>query len=281
MRRTFLIFWLGLTLPAISWAVELPEHRPVPGGVAVVEIARDIEQTPKAWFGERQVITVQDGNRWLAIVGLPLGQKTGKASLRVQVGKDSEKVRFEVTDKKYPEQRITVTNPRHVNPNQDDLARISRDSKRIGAAKRHYSDTAPVSLLLKPPVYGERSSAFGLRRFFNNQPRNPHSGMDIAAPSGTPIKAPADGVVIEAGDFFFNGNTLFLDHGQGLVTMYCHMNRIDVEKDKRVKTGEVIGQVGMTGRVTGPHLHWAVILNGNLVDPELLLTEMPFMNGRP
>jgi murein DD-endopeptidase MepM/ murein hydrolase activator NlpD len=267
-------------LPLLSHALDLPEHRPVPGGVAVIEIARDTQQAPKAWFEERRVITVQDGNRWVAVIGLPLSQDTGKAVLKLRIGDDDEKIKFEIQDKKYPEQRITVKNPRHVNPNKDDLARIAQDSKRIGSAKRHYSETAPVSLKLKPPVYGERSSAFGLRRFFNGEARNPHSGMDIAAATGTPIKAPADGVVIEAGDFFFNGNTIFLDHGQGLVTMYCHMDEIDVDKGDRVKTGDVIGQVGMTGRVTGPHLHWGVILNGNLVDPEFLLSEMPFQNKK-
>ncbi|MGH8455341.1 MAG: peptidoglycan DD-metalloendopeptidase family protein [Nevskiales bacterium] len=272
----FLFAFLLYSLPLSSHALELPQHRPVPGGVAVIEIARDTALVPKAWFEERRVITVQDGNRWLAIVGLPLSQKTGKVALRLRIGDDDEKLKFEIQDKKYPEQRITVKNPRHVNPNKQDLARIARDSKRIGAAKHHYSETVPASLRFKPPVYGERSSAFGLRRFFNDEARNPHSGMDIAAATGTPIKAPADGVVIEAGDFFFNGNTIFLDHGQGLVTMYCHLSRIDIKKGEHVKTGAVIGQVGMTGRVTGPHLHWGVILNGNLVDPELLLSEMPF-----
>ncbi|HXG28307.1 MAG TPA: peptidoglycan DD-metalloendopeptidase family protein [Nevskiales bacterium] len=256
--------------------MQLPEHRPVPGGIAVVEIARDTTQAPQAWFEGRRVITVRDGQRWLAVVGLPLSQKPGPASLKLRIGEDDEKLKFEVLDKRYPEQRITVTNPRHVNPNKQDLERIARDSQRISAAKRHYSAAQPASLRLKPPLYGERSSAFGLRRFFNGEARNPHSGLDIAAPTGTPIRAPADGVVIEAGDFFFNGNTIFIDHGQGLITMYCHLNRISARKGQRVKTGEVIGEVGMTGRVTGPHLHWGVILNGNLVDPELLLTEIPF-----
>jgi murein DD-endopeptidase MepM/ murein hydrolase activator NlpD len=271
---------LGICLltcfPLLAQALELPLHNPVPGGVAVVEIASNSQTVPKAWFGERRVITVQEGDRWLAIIGLPLNQDIGTAAVRIEIAGDKDKIKFEVVDKKYPEQRITVKNPRHVNPNPDDLKRISSDSKRIGAAKRHYSDTTPTSLRLKPPVYGERSSAFGLRRFFNGEARNPHSGMDIAAATGTPIKAPADGTVIEAGDFFFNGNTVFLDHGQGLVTMYCHMDRIDIKKGATLKTGDVIGKVGMTGRVTGPHLHWGVILNGNLVDPELLLTEMPF-----
>jgi murein DD-endopeptidase MepM/ murein hydrolase activator NlpD len=269
------IFLLSL-LPLQAHAIELPEHRPVPGGIAVVEIARGTAQAPQAWFEDRRVITLRDGERWLAVVGLPLSQKPGPASLKLRIGDDDEKLKFEVLDKRYPEQRITVTNPRHVNPNPQDLERIARDSQRIGAAKRHYSEALPATLRLKPPLYGERSSAFGLRRFFNGEARNPHSGLDIAAPTGTPIRAPADGVVIEAGDFFFNGNTIFIDHGQGLVTMYCHLNRLGTEKGRRVKTGEVIGEVGMTGRVTGPHLHWGVILNGNLVDPELLLTEIPF-----
>ncbi|MDH3355350.1 MAG: M23 family metallopeptidase, partial [Chromatiales bacterium] len=122
------------------------------------------------------------------------------------------------------------------------------------------------------PVSGRLSGNFGRRRFFNNQPRKPHSGMDIAAPMGTSVVSPAAGKVVDTGNFFFNGNTIFVDHGQGVVTMYCHLNTLTVKKGDIVAQGEKIATVGMTGRVTGPHLHWSVNLNGVRIDPALFMS---------
>ena len=123
------------------------------------------------------------------------------------------------------------------------------------------------------PVEGPISGPFGKRRFFNDQPRRPHSGTDIAAPAGTPIKVAASGRVSLVGDFFFNGRLVVVDHGEGLKTMYNHMDQIDVKKNQVVSRGESIGTVGSTGRSTGPHLHLGVVLNGVSVDPALFIPE--------
>jgi murein DD-endopeptidase MepM/ murein hydrolase activator NlpD len=225
-------------------------------------------------FGEYRAPVLRAGDGWVALVGIPLDAAAGPHVAILQppeVDSAPRRLEFTVAAKKYDEQRLTVANQRHVDPSKEDLARIAVERERIDAALGTFSDDLGPAFELAAPVPGRRSSSFGLRRFFNGQPRNPHSGMDIAAPTGTPVRSPAPGRVLDAGDFFFNGGTVFLDHGQGLVTMYCHLSRIDVEPGDLVPAGHRLGLVGATGRVTGPHLHWGVALNRALVDPALFL----------
>ena len=272
MMRPHILTLLITLLLLPAWCAALPvEHSPVPGGVAVIALPGDAEPSSVRYYGKR-VMTTRSGDSNYALVGLALGAKPGTHHLDAKTDTDKAlRLSFQVLDKQYESQHITIKDKRKVNPEKRDMERIGRETKAIKAALRHWSDNNAITLDFIKPVDGPYSSPFGLRRYFNEQPRKPHSGLDIAAPEGTPIKAPASGTIIDTGDYFFNGNTVFIDHGQGLVTMYCHLSRIDVKPGQTVATGEAIGLVGMTGRVTGPHLHWGVSLNDARVDPKLFL----------
>ena len=121
------------------------------------------------------------------------------------------------------------------------------------------------------PAKGQISSEFGVRRFINNQPRNRHIGMDIAAPEGSEVSAPLSGEIIIASNFFYKGNVIYINHGGGLVSSYSHLSQIKIKNGDEVKKGDVIGLIGQTGRVTGPHLHWEVYLMGVAINPEIFL----------
>ena len=272
MNKAALLGMLCLLLPLGSAALPI-DHTPVPGGVAIVELPAGTRPA-SVRYGDQRVMTTRKPDALLAIVGLPLGAQAGTHHLDAETRDGSPlRLAFKVEDKAYETQHITIKDKRKVNPEQRDLERIGREQKQIRAALAHWSDRDDIGLQFLKPVQGPYSSPFGLRRFFNEQPRKPHSGIDIAAPEGTPIMAPSAGTVIDTGDYFFNGKTVFIDHGQGLVTMFCHLSRIDVEPGQPVAMGEVIGQVGMTGRVTGPHLHWGVSLNDARVDPMLFMPD--------
>jgi len=223
-------------------------------------------------FGEHRAAVIKRGQRWVALVGIPLSTEPGQQVLEVDAPSGHSEVTFEVIPHKYPTEYIKLQNQRQVEPNPDDVRRIEQEQARSNAALSRFTVEGEPAFALAPPIVGVRKDTYGSRRFFNGQPRNPHSGMDIAAATGTPIHAPAAGTVVEAGDFFFNGNTLYIDHGYGLITMYCHLSKVDVKPGDRVAKGTVLGEVGATGRVTGPHLHWGVALNRAMVDPALFLS---------
>lgn len=252
----------------------LPEHAPHPGGIALIGIETGPEgddPAPVFTFGDKRALVIRQDNRWLAVVGIPLDQEVGMAHVSVTwPERTTTEIPFEVLPHAYDEQRLTVKRS-YVSPDREQLDRIASERKIIDSALGNWREISLEDVILEPPVHGRRSSSFGLRRFFNDQPRSPHKGMDIAADLGTPILAAADGTVTVTGDFFFNGNTVIVDHGQGLVTMYCHLDAIDVSEGGTVAAGTAIGKVGATGRVTGPHLHFGTYLNGTAVDPALLL----------
>lgn len=269
MRPLIFLLACCLALPAHAEGfITRLLNKPVPGGVAVIDLGNPA-QAPKVRYQGKPVLTVhEDGQRWIAIVGIPLSVKPGTQQVEVAGG---QTLSFEVGSKHYAEQRITIKNQQQVTPNAENLKRIERELAEQTRAYQQFSPRQPSNLLFDRPVNGPLSSPFGLRRFFNGEERNPHSGLDFAANRGTPIKAPAAGKVILIGDYFFNGKTVFLDHGQGLISMFCHLSEIDVQLGDEIARGGHVGKVGATGRATGPHLHWNVSLNDARVDPAIFI----------
>jgi len=263
--RFFLCFAL---LTFATTTVGEPAHSPWPGGIAILDLGTSAQPQPAATYNAKRVLVFENGERWYAVVGLPLTATAGNDSLDLD---DGRRVVFELQPHEYREQRLTIANKSYVTPDQAQLDRIAGERKIIDAALANYREQELDSVSLAAPVDGPRSSSFGLRRFFNDQPRSPHKGMDIAANEGVAINAPRDGIVTATGNYFFNGNTVIVDHGQGLVTMYCHLSRIQVAEGDALGSGEKLGEVGATGRVTGPHLHFGVYLNATAVDPAILL----------
>jgi len=248
-----------------------PRASQVPGGVARLSLGPTAKR-PAAFAGDVPLLVLGDAIDWTAVVGIPLAAEPGEARIAVRSESGSERViAYAIGTKQYREQRLTVP-PRTVDLSPEDEARYQRERAHLATVMATLTDLRPdASLRMRVPVPGRRSSSFGLRRVFNGQSRNPHSGMDIAAGTGTPVLAPLAGRVIDTGDYFFNGGTVWLDHGGGLLTMYCHLSRVDVKVGDVLKTGEQLAAVGATGRVTGPHLHWSVMLNRAMVDPALFI----------
>lgn len=284
---TFLIASIVITLaffvrPAGAQSIEALHqqlHRPVPGGVAVVPIGK-FSTKPEVWLNTDRVLTMQarDG-QWWAVVGIPIDTEPGEIALTVSPNQQRGQqpvapiriVNVTINPYNYKTQHIQLKNKAMVSPPPETLKRIKTELEQQRAAYATFSDDTPSNLIFDPPVNGRRSSPFGLKRYFNGEPRNPHSGLDFAVPTGTPVKSPANGKVLMIGDLYFNGLTVFVDHGQGVISMFCHLSRIDLLPGDTVKRGDVVGLVGNTGRSTGPHLHWNVSLNNARVDPALFL----------
>ncbi len=289
-------------VPAVAW----PRALQVPGGIVRLALGPAAVR-PVAYLGngsrhganggtgsngssagEVPLLVLGDALQWTALVGIPLAATPGQATISVQTpGGGQRHIEYTIAAKRYTEQRLTVA-PGTVDLSPENQARYERERVHLATVMATFSEPptqplqdsakapnpssgAPPSLRMQVPVPGRRSSSFGLRRVFNGQARNPHSGMDIAAATGTPVHSPLPGRVIDTGDYFFNGNTVWLDHGSGLMSMMCHLSAIDVKPGDVLKTGERLGAVGATGRVTGPHLHWGVMLNRTMVDPALFL----------
>jgi len=247
-----------------------PLDERVPGGVARLPLGAGTTRPEARTQSGIPLLVAGDPHGWTALVGIPLAAEPGPSRIALDAagGNAAREIGYTIAAKRYSEQRLKVA-PGKVDLSPQDLARYEREHAHLEKVMAVFSQPLPHELRMQVPVPGRRSSSFGLRRVFNGQSRNPHSGMDIAAPVGTPVLSPLPGRVIDTGDYFFNGGTVWVDHGGGLITMVCHLSRIDVKPGDVVAAGEALAASGATGRVTGPHLHWSVLLNRAMVNPAL------------
>jgi murein DD-endopeptidase MepM/ murein hydrolase activator NlpD len=251
-----------------------PLHSPYPGGVLNVQISSALFNANKddIKVGQSSHLVCRAGfNNVNLISPIPLSSKKTELDI-VLNNKIIESIL--VINKEYRESRITITNKDMVSPPEAALPRIRMEASIIKAAKNINSFTNYFVLPMKMPTKGIESSEFGVRRFINGAPRNRHTGLDIAAPEGTDVYAPLDGIVLLSEEFFYRGNIIYIDHGNGLISSFSHLQKSLVKKNRKVKAGDLIGKVGKTGRVTGPHLHWEVSILGTTVDPKLFLKEI-------
>jgi len=272
MKKILQSFLLILTIClSINSAKAFPANSLRPGGVAIISVLPSDQAKPQVTYKSSPVALVKGQQNWLAVIGIALKAMSGTHQIEIKErsGKISKKS-FNVKPHTYKTQRLTIKNKNKVNPNKKSSKRIEREFFLKKKLKKTFSADAPRMNFIKP-VAGRDSGRFGLRRILNKQKRNPHSGMDIAAPQGRSIKAAEIGRVIFVGDLFFTGKVVYLDHGSGLISLYAHMSQINVKKGQYVQRGEIIGKVGKTGRATGAHLHWSVYLNGNAIDPALFI----------
>jgi murein DD-endopeptidase MepM/ murein hydrolase activator NlpD len=239
-----------------------------PGGIEIVALPADAQF---ATYEKRPVLMLKEPEV-IAIVGIALDAAVGGHVLNVDsASRGPLEIPFTVTAKTYPVQKLKIKDDKMVNPPAEVLARIQRETDLMMSQYARFTPLSVSPFPMQLPAAGPVSSNFGLRRILNGQPRNPHAGLDIAAAVGAPVTAPAAGTISLTGSFYFNGNTVFIDHGAGLLSMMCHLSAVDVHQGEVVSQGQRIGSVGATGRATGPHLHWSVSMNGDRVNPAAVL----------
>ena len=261
-------------IPALNVTTEARALQPGEVVVLTVTSKHDISDVRVHAFDRNFAGFRVDAQTWRVLVGIDLETKPQTYSAEVTAVDHPPPSRISLPLKVLPRQfrtRTLTVDEAFVNPPSDALQRIARETAELNDLWAHSATTKLWTGPFVRPVPDPANSAFGTRSILNGQPRSPHSGADFNSPTGRPIEAPAGGRVVVAGDKYFTGNTVMIDHGLSLFSLFAHLSEMQVKVGDTVAAGDVIGKVGATGRVTGPHLHWSVRLNGARVDPLSLL----------
>ena len=265
---------------AVGLELTLSTIEPPQGAIVLLEVRSEFPAEVKATWADQSLYFWREGDSHVALVGVDLRRQPSQIPLTVETERSNGQrigcsTPVTIRDGSFLVQNITVQR-KFVDLSAEDLARSRKETNQLLRIFRAATAARLWEGGFQLPVKGVKGSgSFGKRRVLNDQPRSPHSGEDFPAPSGTPVRAPQRGRIVMASDLFFSGNTIVLDHGLGLYTFYGHLESMAVENGQVVKTGEIIGRVGATGRVTGPHLHWAARLNKARVNPLDLVAIVP------
>jgi murein DD-endopeptidase MepM/ murein hydrolase activator NlpD len=261
---------------APPFEIELYTRKLAPGEAVLIKIIPNVEiVSVSGSFIDEQLDFIEQGDSFIALSGIDLKTKPGEYSLRIDATLKNgftlkRRVPITVREVSFPVEMLTV-DPKFVRLSDEDLARVRKENELL---RKVYAVSSPAPLWERkfiPPVESAVISPFGARRLFNGEPRSRHNGVDLRAALGTKIRAANSGKVVLARDLFFGGNTVIIDHGRDIITVYCHLSEIITAEGKMVEKGQVIGLAGMTGRVTGPHLHLSARVAGIRVDPLSLL----------
>ena len=275
----FALFILTIT-PLIAktapFEVELYTRRLAPGEAVLIKVIPNLEIVAvSGTFIGKRLKFIKEGTNFIALSGIPLDTSPGDYHLYLSAILENgfvlkRRIPIRIREVSFPSEKLAV-DPRFIKLSAEDLARVREESKLLKKVYRTSSPTPFWRGRFILPVESEVISSFGVRRMFNGELRGRHYGVDLRAPTGTKIRAGNSGKVVLARNLFFGGNTVIIDHGEGLFTIYCHLSRILISEGEMVEKGEIIGLSGMTGRVTGPHLHFGAKVAGIRVDPLSLL----------
>lgn len=275
MRRFLLLLLLFLPCQALGGDLRLSPSVIDNGGVALLSWSGEIPSSATVRFNGGLCHLRPTPEGAMALLGADVELAPATYPVEVEIAREGAVEVFllplEVRRAIRPEERLTLP-PEKVTPRDPAvLKRIEKENALL--AQLFSSETSPLWETFGRPVDDPVGSIFGLRRILNGQSKSPHSGVDFRSPAGRPVRSAASGNVVFAGDLFYTGQTVILDHGEGLFTLYAHLRSIDCSMNQLLTAGEILGRVGSTGRSTGPHLHWGVKLRGARVDP-LALVEL-------
>ena len=243
-------------------------HINTKGGIYIHELKQH-NSNPDVFLNNQKLLTIEYKKKYFLIHAIPYESDLGQNKLKVKINNNISHLNFNVKKKTFDTQNISISS-KYTKLGINNQERINLERESLQVAKNIWYDQNP-DLKFIIPADGVITGRFGTKRFYNGMEGNFHNGLDVAAEKGSPIVSPSNGKIILIGNYYYNGKFILLDHGKGLKSIFIHLDEILVEKGQMVNKGDLIGKIGSTGKSTGPHLHWSLLLSKTYVNPEYFL----------